>query len=164
MKDAIQAGLDAVFDKHEESKRAVAAAKLALETKESEFLRAFLEAAGTMVRPAMEAIGSYIQTRGYDYGIATREDGYEEGDPGRRHTSASIAFELRFGSLSPGVPETPGVTVVCDKVKQRVRFYENTTAGGRTGHSGSTGEVELSALTAELVQQKILDVVAEVFR
>src|SRR5277367_2949995 len=114
MKDEIQAGFDAVFEKHDESKRALAAAKQALETKESDFLRGFLHAADTMVRPAMEAIGNYIQAKGYDYRIATREDGHEEGDPSRRHTSASIAFELHLDGISREVPETPGVIVVCD--------------------------------------------------
>jgi hypothetical protein len=144
MKQEIQASLDAVFEKHEASKRIAALAKQTGETKESEFLRAFLEARETIVRPAMQAIGEYVKSKGYDFSISTREEGYERAEPGRRYIPASIALQLYLGGTPRGAQEAPGLTVICEKSNQRVWFHENTIGGSRGGHSGSAGEVARS--------------------
>ena len=70
-RDDIKSKLDAVFAKHDESKRKAVEAQ----HKESSFLRAFLDAREKTTRPAMVEVGEYVRGMGYTFRISTEEDG-----------------------------------------------------------------------------------------
>jgi len=162
MKDETKSKLDAIFDRHEASKRAAAQAKQVVESKEEAFVRAFNEASDKIIRPALEEVGKHAKARGISYEISNEEDKLPTGrEPGR---SASIAITFFPGEKKYPPTEFPALTVFCEKHKQRVRFHERTMMPGRGGHAGPTGEADLPQITADLIQQKILDVLSQAFR
>lgn len=163
MKDEIKSKLEATFEKHEASKRAAATAKQVAETKEQVFLREFVEARDAILRPAMEEIGEYVKGKGYSYEVSTEED-KPPLDGQSRSTPASIRLTIFLGGRRHPVHEYPGFSIICEKGQQKVRFHESTMSPGRGGHAGPAGETTLAKLTKDLVQEKILKVVAEVFR
>jgi len=163
MKDEIKAKLDVAFQKHEAAKRTAAEGKQIAASKEQVFLRGFMEARESIIRPAMKEIGEYVKDKGYDYDVST-EDDKPSPDGRSRSTPASIRLTIFLGERRYPSHEHPGFSVICEKGQQKVRFHENTTSPGRGGHAGPAGEAVLSDLTKDLVQEKILKVVAEVFR
>ncbi|MBR0945949.1 hypothetical protein [Bradyrhizobium liaoningense] len=163
MKDDIKSKLDAAFEKHEASKRSAAEAKQVAETKEQIFSREFIQARDTIIRPAMEEIGGYVKGKGYSYEIST-EDDKPSPDGRSRSVPASVRLTIFLGERRYQVHENPGFSVICEKGQQKVRFHECTMSPGRGGHAGPAGEATLSQVTKDLIQEKILKVVAEVFR
>jgi len=163
MKDDIKSKLDAAFEKHEASKRLAAKAKQAAETKEEVFLREFIEARDTIIRPAMEEIGGYVKGKGYSYEIST-EDDKPSPDGRSRSVPASIRLTIFLGERRFPVHENPGFSAICEKGQQNVWFHECTMSPGRGGHAGPAGQATLSQITKDLIQEKVMKVVADVFR
>ncbi len=158
-----QARLDAVFARHTAARQAEADKKHAIETNEAAFLRQFLDARHSVMRPAMQAIGDYVKAAGYDFAIATREDGDDASSGDQRSHPASIRLDLLLGDTPAPPQEAPGFMVTCDKVKRLVRFHESTIRPAGGGRAGPCGEADLTALTADRLQQEILHVVEELF-
>ncbi|MEY9227674.1 hypothetical protein [Bradyrhizobium ottawaense] len=127
------------------------------------FSREFIEARDTIVRPAMEEIGSYVKGKGYSYEIST-EDDKPSPDGRSRSVPASIRLTIFLGERRYPVHENPGFSVICEKEQQKVRFHECTMSPGRGGHAGPADQATLSQITKDLIQEKILKVVADVFR
>jgi hypothetical protein len=163
MKDEIKSRLEAAFDKHEATKRAVADAKQVAESNEQRFLREFMEAQDSIIRPAMEEIGDYVKSKGYTYAV-TAEDDKPSPDGKSRSSPAAIRLTIFIGERRGPSHEFPTFSVICEKGQQKVRFHESTMSPGRGGHSGSAGEAPLSEVTKDLIQEKILKIVTEVFR
>jgi hypothetical protein len=155
LRDDIKSKLDAVFAKHDESKRKAAEAQ----HKESSFLRAFLDAREKTIRPAMVEVGEYVRGKGCTFRISTEEDGLSK-DGTNRLIPASIKIEFCIGEPPTYEIPVPSFEVICEKHTQRVLFHENTTGG----QSSSAGDASLSELTGDMIQERILAVVAEVFR
>lgn len=126
-------------------------------------MREFNAARDALIRPAMEEIGEYVKGKGYSYEVSI-EDDKPSPDGRSRSTPASIRLTIFLGERRRPAHEHPGLSVICEKGQQKVRFHENTTSPGRGGHSGPAGDTTLPALTKDLLQEKILKVVAEVFR
>lgn len=163
MKEDIKSKLDTAFEKHEASKRAAANAKEVAETKEQVFLREFIKARDTFIRPAMEEIGEYVKGKGYSYEVST-EDDMPSLDGRSRSTPASIRLTMFLGERRHPVHENPGFSVICEKGRQKVRFHECTMSPAHGGRAGPAGEAALPDLTNDLIQEKIMKVIAEVFR
>ncbi|WP_018183967.1 hypothetical protein [Kaistia granuli] len=163
MKDELKQTLDAAFQRHEASKRAATEAKQVAETKAQTFLRDFIEARDTIIRPAMEEIGEYVRNQGYVFEVSTEDD--KPSPDGRgRSIAASIRLTFLLGDRHRPSYEYPGLSVICEKQQQKVRFHESTMSPGRGGHAGPAGEATLNSITKEMVQEKISKVVAEIFR
>ena len=158
MKDDTRAALDLIFEKHEARKKTAEKAEEAKRSKEALFLEAFLQKRKGVIRPAMEEIGERVKQRGYGYQITNADDSFHTS------TEASITLVLHAESDRPGGYNRPHFSVICDKHAGQVRFREDTTGGGHGGPAGSAGEATLEQLTPELIQEKILKMVAEVFR
>ena len=157
MKNDIKSKLDTAFAKLEEAQRDAAEEKAVAETKAEAFRKRFLDVRESMIRPAMEEIGQYIRSKGYDFDI-TASDGDKNG-------AASIKLTIiegpRSGFYRPGAnPTLPGLSVHCLSEKQVVGFHENTI-GNYGGHASGAGEFTLEQLTKDLVQDKVANVLAE---
>jgi hypothetical protein len=153
LRDDIKSKLDAVFAKHDASMRKAAEAQ----HKESSFLRAFLDAREETIRPAMIEVGEYVRVKGYTFRISTEDDGFSK--DGKNPIPASIKIEFPIGGLPTYDIPVPCFEVTCEKHAQRVLFHEGTTTG-----QSSAGDASLSELTGDMIQERILAVVAEVFR
>ena len=163
MKEEIKSKLEAAFEKHEQSKRSAADAKQVAENKSQTFLREFIAAREAIIRPAMEEVGEYVQGKGYAFEVSI-EDDKPSLDGRSRSTPASIRLTIFPSERRYPVHENPGFSVICEKGEQKVRFHESTMSPSRGGHAGPAGQATLGALTKDLIQEKILKVVAEVFR
>jgi hypothetical protein len=142
VRDEIKSKLDAVFAKHDESKRKAAEAH----NKESSFLRAFLNVREETIRPAMDEVGEYVRGQGYTFRISTEEDGLSKGGT-NRPIPASIKIEFPIGEPPTYDIPVPSFKVICEKDTQRVLFHENTTGG----QSSSAGDASLSELTGDIL-------------
>ncbi|MDE2135492.1 MAG: hypothetical protein KGJ49_12965 [Alphaproteobacteria bacterium] len=162
MKDELQTKLDSVFIKHEASKAAAAQVQRIAKNKEDECLEAFAVVRHTLIGPAMKEIGEYIKAKGYTYEISVVNGGFEPGRD-RREVPASIRLTFLLGDRNLPDYEYPGFSVICEKSRGTVLFHESTSSPGRGGHSGPAGEVKISELTKELLQERILKVIAEIF-
>jgi hypothetical protein len=162
LKQETESRLAAIFAKHEATKISAAEVKNVVETKEQTFLREFLAARGSLIRPAMQEIGEYVKGRGYAFDISTEEDHFEEGRD-RRHRSAAIRITFFPGERRGANHEYPGLSLTCNKAAQLVEFHESAISPGRGGMAGGSGSAKLAELTAEEIQRRILKVVAAVF-
>lgn len=163
MKNEISFKLDAAFNKHQTSNLGDVKAKEAAKATEQSFLKAFLDARDNMILPAMEEVGEFVKAKGYSYEIST-EDDEPSLDGQRRSTPASIRFTMFLSERRFLSHEHPGFSVICEKSRKMVRFHQNTTLPGRAGQYSPAGETTLDKITDDLIQQKILKVIAEVFR
>jgi hypothetical protein len=163
MGEDIKSKFEAVFQKHAASKLAAAKAQDVKESKWAAFLRAFLDARETTIRPAMTEVGEYVRGNGYHYEISTVDDSISN-DKNHRPISAAIRITFFTGDDRAPVGNFPHFTVICDKERQRVGFHESTISPGRGGHAGGVGGAPLSELTTEMVQEKIIKVLSEAFK
>jgi hypothetical protein len=157
--------LDGVFDQYAEAQRKAKEVQEAKESAEDAFLREFLAVRSSIVEPAMKEIGEYLKSKGCGYTIQTTEDGRKLAvDSGGRDIEASITLNLQPPDQSSRAPyNTPHFSVHCNKREKRVWFHESTITERGGGHAGSAGEAKLADVTADLIQKKILAIIAKVF-
>jgi hypothetical protein len=161
MEDPVRSKLDAIFRHHALSKRAEPERIRAVDDREAAILKAFAAARDTIIRPAMEEMGEYVKAQGYTYTIDTEADGL---GPDKAYNKADIRLTLYVDRQRSRKEDHPGLTVFCDKSRGLAQFHARTFTSGRGGHAGLVGEFEIAEVTKELVQEKILAVIAEVFR
>ncbi len=152
MKEETKSKLDAVFKAEQVAKG-----------KQEAFLQNFMEAQDTIIRPAMEEIGEYVRGKGYSHEISTEEDGISN-DGNNRPISASTRITFFLGERQYPRHQFPGFSVICDKNQELVFFHESTMSPGRGGHAGGAGQATLPEVTKDLIQEKISNVLSEVFR
>ena len=94
MKEATKAKLDVLFQKLNDRKRSEVEAQQVEQSKEALFLKEFKEAQDRVIRPAMEEIGAYIKSKGFDYQILVEDDRISKDDGRPRYVPASIKVRL----------------------------------------------------------------------
>lgn len=162
MKDDIKSGLDTIFRTHQEKKDNTQRAEEEKGRREKEFLTQFYAHQETTIKPAMEAIGKYVEEKGVAYRIDESKDEISQ-DIKRRGASISICFLVGRDAGRPS-HEYPYFTVFCDKHAQRARFSQSTLSPGLRGHSGAAGDALLNEVTEDLIHEKIIKILTEVFR
>ena len=162
MKENVKSGLDGLFRTRQEKNDQVQSLEKEKEHRENEFLSAFYAHQKSIIRPAMEAIGKYVEEKGCKYKIDESQDG---ATPDGKHQGASIAIRFLFGkdSYRPS-HEYPSFTVFCEKHVQKARFHENTIAPGRGGQSDPSGYASLNEVTEDLIQTKLLRVLTDAIK
>jgi hypothetical protein len=162
MNESVKSGLDGIFRTHQDKNNQVQSLEKEKENREKEFLSAFYAHQNSIIRPAMEAIGKYIEEKGCKYEIDESQDGATHGG---RHQGASIAIRFLFGkdSYRP-MHEYSSFAVFCEKNVQKARFHENIVAAGRGGQSSPAGEASLDEVTEDLIHTKILRVLTEAIK
>jgi len=162
VKNDTKSKLDAIFQHHEAAKRIASQKQEEKETKEQQFLREFLDAREKIIRPAMQEVGEYVKAKGYNYEIST-EDERIPADGRSGSTDASIRLTIFTSEKNRPRHEFPGLTAYCRKRDQRIGFHSSNIAPERGGSAGPAGDAALSEITADLIQEKLLKVVTEVF-
>ena len=161
MEDPVRSKLDAIFRRHALSKQGRAERLTIIDERETAALKAFTTVRENLIRPAMQEMGEYVKAQGYTYTIDTEADGF---GPDRAYNKADIRLTIYVDGHRSRKEDNPGLTVFCDKSRGLAQFHARTFTSGRGGHSGLVGEFEIDEVTKELVQEKILAVIAEVFR
>ena len=161
MEEPVRSKLDAIFTHHAIVRRADTKRMRTVDAREAAALEAFAKVRDEIIRPAMQEMGEYVKTRGYTYTIDTEADGV---GPDSAYNKADIRLTLYVDGRRSRKEDQPGLTVFCDKSRGLAQFHARTFTSGRGGHAGLVGEFEFAEVTTELVQEKILAVIAEVFR
>ena len=161
MEDPIRSNLDTIFRRHALSKQAEAERIRVFDDREAASLKLFTMVRDNVIRPAMEEMGEYVKAQGYTYTIDTEADGV--GPDGTSNT-ADIRLTFYLDSRRSRREDYPGLTVFCDKSRGLAQFHVRTLAAGRRGRAGLVGEFDIADVTRELVQEKILALIAEAFR
>jgi hypothetical protein len=160
MKEDTKKSLDTLFEA-QKSKKEVEIKKAEERARSAEqFLSDFYKCRDEIIKPAMEEIGKYIKDKGVSFHIESNDERTDNRE--YQAASISIRFLTDSGSPSSGRDFFPYVSVVAAKDKQTVWFGESTIILGRGGHSESTGEAPLSAITEELIHKKVYAVLKEI--
>lgn len=164
VKKDIEAQFDAAFAVHAKNAERRSQVQAEQESKEEAFVRAFKERRTSFIKPALEEIAQYLQTKGMKTRIDETDENHSRDDRQQQRTAITIRFLTGDEKLHYADHEQPNVSFVCSKNEQLVKFIESTISLGSGGHSGEAGSVKLELLTDELIQQKVLAVVRAVLK
>ena len=164
VKKDTEAQFDAAFAVHAKNVERRNQVQAEQESKEDAFVRAFKERRTSFIKPALEEIAQYLQTKGMKTRIDEIDESHSRDDRQQQRTAITIRFLTGDEKSHYADHEQPNVSFVCSKSEQLVRFLESTISLGSGGHSGDTGSAKLGLLTDELIQQKVLAVVREVLK
>jgi hypothetical protein len=157
------AKFDAVFSAHKVKQDELRKAREKKVEVEKSFAQTFNEFRDKQIRPILEEIRHYLSTKGVTAEIETSDE--TPSTRSERATSSEITLSLRVGDERPHYRwrEHPHLSMRADPAKQVVIFFESTIGPGRSGHSGSVGEYKLELVNRQLIEQKTLALVKEVF-
>ena len=163
MADKLKAELDAIFKTHGETKKKIEVERSEREQREEAFVQSFYALEESTIRPAFEVIGEYVKGRGYEYRIDGKKEGTDR-DGRYEAPRLSIRFLLADRPGHHQEHDYPHFSVICEKSGDKVRFHESTMSPGRGGRSGGVGETGLNEVTAQLLHEKLLNLLREVFK
>lgn len=152
--------IDALFSAMKMKEDKVKAIREERESKEAAFLNSFLELRASVIRPAMEKIVEYLDSKAFKSVI--RET--EEDRSGQQQTAASITISFGPSANSYSSQQNPHFTARADRSAQKVQFHECTIGPNHGGHSGSAGANMLEEITEALIQEKIMKVLRAVIK
>lgn len=165
MKKEISDELKTIFSRYETKLQTLEAAKVQESGRQRAFVNEFYQKRDLIIRPAMDAIGSYLEDHGHSFAISSLDEAYDavkkEEIPARIQMEiierADAANEKR--SAAP-----PYFAAICSKSSRSVQFYENTLGSRRGGQAGITGDSRLSDLTIEDVQRRLVKLLSRIFQ
>jgi hypothetical protein len=162
VKKEIEAKFDAVFSAHEKRLQDAQSAEVVRKTQESEFRDRFIKHRADIIKPAMEQTADYLRSRGV---VTTKITESDESINDRERPQTQITFTLMEDGGKHGFShDRPSFSFICDKHKKTVSMHKSTIGPGHGGQSGGVGDVALDSLTGDLVQEKLLELITEVFR
>lgn len=162
MEPSLRNSLDGIFAKYEAAGGTAATALDVAERKNAKFLADFIDKRETVLRPVMEATGRFLFGKGFHYEIVGNEDGV---DGFGREIEARIGLIVIKPPRLHRLEDYPGLTAICEKRSKLVRFRSRGQWPGQGGRgTGASSVMTLQELTCTAVQEKLLDVLAELFR
>jgi hypothetical protein len=162
MKKEIEAKFDAVFSALEKRVQAAQSAEADRKTQESGFRDRFIKHRADVIKPAMEQTADYLRSRGV---VTTRITESDESINDRERPQTLITFTVMEDGGKHGFShDRPYLSFICDKHKRTVSMHKSTIGPGQGGQSGGIGDVALDSLTEDFVQEKLLELISEVFR
>jgi len=165
VKDSTKTSLDALL-KADREKRDLRTIEQAEKRRlENQFLAAFYVQQETVIKPAMEEMGKYLERSGYAYRIEERKD-VTQTDGRHQPAAISIRFFEDQNSSRPfsQTNDGPAFTVMCDWRDRKVRFHESRMHFGGGGQAGPAGDAPLDQVNADFVQGRITAVLNDVMK
>ncbi len=161
MRKEIEAKFDAVFSAREKKAQAAQSAEIVRKTEEAESRDRFIKHRADIIRPAMEQTADYLRSRGI---VTTRITESDESVNDRERPQTQITFTVMEDGGKHGFShDKPSFSFICDKHKRTVSMQKSTIGPGHGGQSSGVGDVALDSLTDDFVQQKLLELITEVF-
>ncbi|MCK9799303.1 hypothetical protein M1B34_16720 [Pseudomonas sp. MAFF 302030] len=163
MTDDVDGKLDEIFNALAEKQAAAARRQQETEIKQDATLQEFNALKETLIRPTLEGLAQKLSGRGH----ASKVFETEEGGPGNgstRDARVGIRFLFDEKALNGRDSEYPHLTLALDKSAGKIQFYSSTMSPGKGGSAGGAGSVDLGSLTQELINQKALKIIAEVYK
>lgn len=126
------------------------------------FLDAFREARARIYRPAMEAFGEQLRSKGHDYSIEEIDE--YVGSDGRTRGAFIRLTLYPDGETRSFYGNHPGLIINADKAKRKVTLGASTMRPGGGGNAGMVGtELEPEALRAQQIEEHLIDLAEKVF-
>lgn len=163
MSDKLKTELEAIFNAHGETKKQAERQKSEREQREEAFVQSFYAIRESVIRPTFDTVGEYVKAKGYKYQIENNEESSDR-DGRYQPPSISIRFLVGENDRHYRAHEYPHLSVICEKGAAKLRFHESTMSPGRGGHAGGAGDTTPSEITPDLINQKLLNVLREVFK
>lgn len=163
MIDKSKADLDAIFEAHCKSVQKTEAERTIREEREDEFLQSFYRLQESIVRPVFEEFGDYVKGKGYDFKILERKEGKDyQGRSEKARISLVFIVADRPGNYQ--IHDYPCFIVGCNKTDQKIEFLQSTLIPGRGGQSGGIGDANINDVNSELIQQKVVSFLKQIFK
>jgi hypothetical protein len=161
--DKLKAELDAIFSSHERATALIARQVEDKDQRERQFIARFEALRESLIKPVFQEVGELVKARGYDYRIESWDERRDEsGRPEGPQVEIGFLTEPEGYAASKG--PYPRFTIIAEKYASRVRFKESTVTPGRTGRSGEAGECTLEALTRDLLEERLVALLREVYK
>lgn len=155
--------MDALFDSYQQKLKRTTHAEEEAAIKEQRFLMDFYRIRKDEIRPTMEKILEYIESKGYPVHI---EETYDVISRDNQHVDASIAIQfLHIEDDSHPVYKNPFFSVTCDKKSQEVVLNQSTLSPvkGKAGRIGPEERVKLKDIDKKLIEDKVFEVLQDIF-
>jgi hypothetical protein len=164
MKEDVKNQFDDVFAEHDRKVEQLRQVKVAKESAEEQFIRAFRERCTSVIKPAFEHISAYLATKGLKTAVAESQD--QPARDGRQETREQISLRVQLddGGGYHAAHEIPQLSLIPDKYKQEVTIHQSTISRGRSGMSGAIGSVRLEEVTEDLLEKNVLTFVRELLK
>lgn len=163
MTDDVDGKLDEIFNALAEKQAAAARKQQETEIKLDATLQEFNALKETLIRPTLEGLAQKLSDRGHVSKVFETEEG-GPGNGSMRDARVGIRFlvdeNARYGRES----EYPHLTLALDKSAGKIQFYSSTMSPGKGGAAGGDGSVDLGSLSQELINQKVLKIIAAVYK
>ncbi|MEO8858890.1 MAG: hypothetical protein ABI343_18050 [Burkholderiaceae bacterium] len=135
---------------------------LGVEDSEEAFLQAFYVVQDEVLLPAFSEVGEYVKQRGFAYRIDTHVQG---SNPDGQPEVPQVTLRLLIGDGSRHTQdyEFPHFKVLCDPAGRKLIFHQSTIWTGHGGTSGTLGQFRLEDATAQMVRDKLVEFVRELY-
>ena len=110
----------------------------------------------------MIEIGELLKSRGRKYQIDEQDELFDH-EIKTKDAIINIYFLIPEKGYESELFEYPSVSFKADRRKKKILTQKNITRPNRGGHSGGTGSYTLGQITADLVHQKIMNVLKTLF-
>lgn len=158
------AALGKLLDQYDEKRSAVAARMRQVKADEASFLENFADLRRSVVRPVFEAAGAALKLRGHDFSIVEDEYAFEHGGKATESRIAIRILPVAPDGSFPGPEQCPSLAFATRHYNRVVEIHGGLVASRSGGPAGSRGEYQLAQITAELVRNELLKLVAELAR
>ncbi len=128
------------------------------QTEADAFEKEFKRVRTEVIRPTMEEMGTQLNARGHNSEIS------EVGDE-RSKRDAKITMSVTIDGVpkSAYAPENTVLISFAQTGHSTISIHANAPIRNRSGFAGSRGHYAASEITTDLVEKKLLEVLAEVF-
>ena len=162
MKDEVKNELNSLINGYEERKTKQVKKIEVQGREEDKFLQEFYLIRKNIIKLAMIEIGELLKSRGQNYQID------EQGEMSDHEVKAKDArinmyFLIPEKGCASQLHKYPSISFIADRREKKIWTHENTIGPNRGGQSGGTGSYPLSQITTDLVLQKIMHVLKELF-
>lgn len=159
MSNEINAKLDAIFDARAQRIAEAKRVRLEAEQQQEENLQAFLALQKSVIQPTLEALANNLTDRGQECQVFETTDGQKKGSETLAAGSGIIFYShIILKSIQKG--PNPHLTLMLDKAVGRVVFHFSTSYSEQEGQTGVAAVVDFDSVTADLINEEALKVIA----
>ena len=151
--------IEAILEAYESHQRAVRQEMERMRAEREAFLVDFQVKARSVIRPVMEQVGELLLRAGHEFEIVEKEAAAQA----RRAANAVITLVIFPEGERPRTDEPvgwPHVALLAHPSKNTVLVHESAMMPGIGGPAGTAAEYPLEAVTPEVVESHIVDVLA----
>lgn len=133
------------------------------EQEKEEFREQFSDITLSVIKPTLIKIQKLLKQEGEQ--ALVQEIPYTFGPNGREHlASVSLYVQATHDMDKVQLHRCPHVSFLCDPCNKKVRSHKNTMAPHHGGTSYTTGAFALDEIEATVIEDKVLDVLKDVYK